>query len=198
MSERVGSWITTYSGRRFFPADPMPDEVCVEDIAHALSNVCRFGGHCASFYSVAQHSVLVSEIVPPHLALNGLMHDAAEAYVGDLVSPIKWHLRKLDRGRDSVFDLIESAVAVAISKRLSLPRLSREEDALVKRADLVALATERRDLLRPDGSEWPCLIGIEPDPRAIVPQDPRSAKLLFRSRFEWLNKMRGFEGQVEP
>ena len=82
-------WIETYTGKKVYPLEPDEKTLCVEDIAHALALTCRFGGHCSEFYSVAQHSCLVSDLCPGELKLAGLMHDAAEAYLGDVVSPIK-------------------------------------------------------------------------------------------------------------
>ncbi len=80
---------TTISGRRVSSLNPKPSDVSIEDIAHALSRVCRFGGHVPVPYFVAQHSVIVSQMVPPQLAMIGLLHDASEAYVGDMITPIK-------------------------------------------------------------------------------------------------------------
>ena len=94
MAARKGDWIQTFTGRAFYVLDPRPEDVDIEDIAHALSMQCRFAGHCREFYSVAQHSVTASWLVPPEDALWGLLHDAAEAYVVDLPRPIKraWQL----------------------------------------------------------------------------------------------------------
>ena len=83
------TWFLTTTGRQFWPASPDPEQIQIEDIAHALSNLCRFGGHTREFYSVAQHSVLVSQNVPDDLRLVGLMHDATEAYCGDMIRPLK-------------------------------------------------------------------------------------------------------------
>jgi len=96
-------WFLTASGKRFWPLDPRPEDICIEDIAHALSHICRFGGHVREPYSVAQHSVIVSMIVKPENALYGLLHDAAEAYAGDMVRPLK-------RGMPA-YRSIESAVS---------------------------------------------------------------------------------------
>ena len=82
-------WIMTYTGRHFTPFDPKIQDIDIRDIAHALSNICRFGGHCSEFYSVAEHSILVSILCPPELKLAGLLHDAAEAYLGDVPTPLK-------------------------------------------------------------------------------------------------------------
>lgn len=83
-------FITTYEGRMVHALDPNPGELYIDDIAHALSNICRFTGHVASFYSVAQHSVLVSRRLPVQHRLWGLLHDASEAFFADIASPFKW------------------------------------------------------------------------------------------------------------
>src|SRR5271165_4859950 len=82
-------WIQTYTGKKFFPMDPKPEDICIEDIAHSLSMICRFTGHSREFYSVAQHSVYVSELCSEQWMLHGLLHDAEEAYTNDLARPIK-------------------------------------------------------------------------------------------------------------
>jgi 5'-deoxynucleotidase YfbR-like HD superfamily hydrolase len=82
-------WIQTYSGIKMHPLSPTEEEISIEDIAHALSNLCRFTGHCNKFYSVAQHSVLVSVYSPRDYAMWGLLHDASEAYLNDIARPIK-------------------------------------------------------------------------------------------------------------
>ena len=83
------SWIQTYTGRKFFPLTDEPGEIDLRDIAHSLALQCRFNGHCRQFYSVAEHSVRVSHILPDEEAAWGLLHDAAEAYVSDLPRPLK-------------------------------------------------------------------------------------------------------------
>src|ERR1700724_2684254 len=83
-----GGWQQTFTGRRFYPLSPRVEDVCIEDIAHALSNICRYGGHCREFYSVAQHCNMVSDWMP-EFKLEGLLHDSPEAYIGDMVRPVK-------------------------------------------------------------------------------------------------------------
>lgn len=171
--ERRGDWFTTFSGITFYPLDPRPEEIEIEDIAHALAHICRYGGHCSKFYSVAQHSVLVSLIVPAHLALLGLMHDATEAYCGDMIRPLKDGCPDYRRVEDSLW----SAVRV----RFDLPEMTPE----IKYADLVALSTERRDLI-PSKREWRTTITHPPRFQRIVPEAPVLAKRRFLERFEEL------------
>ncbi|MBU0592465.1 MAG: metal-dependent phosphohydrolase [Gammaproteobacteria bacterium] len=175
------SYIQTFTGRRFYPADPRPWDVDIHDIAHSLSHLCRFNGHTRKFYSVAQHSVLVSVIVPESLALDGLMHDAAEAYLSDITSPVKPLLEELAL----IEARIHESIAIAMAARYMVP-MSRVIPPAVKHADLVMLATERRDLLTDTGDEWPCLAGIEPRHEQITAWDPETAKRMFLERFEEL------------
>lgn len=173
----AGDWFMTSSGRRAHVLAPEDTEIEIEDIAHALSMLCRFGGHCRQFYSVAQHSVLVSECVPARMALQALLHDAPEAYLGDVIRPLK---RELAR-----YTEIEETWWSAIAHRFDVPE---EQPPEIKRADLIALVTERRDLLLPhtwqpkEDRYGPIL----PDERPIVPLEPAAARDLFLSRFRAL------------
>lgn len=92
MSRANNEYIRTFSGRKFWALDPRPEDIELIDIAHALSNNCRWGGHCGPFYSVAEHSVLTAALLPRHLQLAGLLHDASEAYLIDLPRPIKYQI----------------------------------------------------------------------------------------------------------
>lgn len=153
------SWIQTYTGRAFDLLDPQPDMVVIEDIAHALSNICRFTGHTRVFYSVADHSCHVAEILPDELRLQGLLHDAAEAYIQDIATPLKWLLPD--------YKLIEQRVWKAIAAKFNLPEVL---DPQVKSADLCMLMTERRDLLSAPPHPWdPFFEAICPVPWHIIP-----------------------------
>lgn len=170
------TWILTQSGRHFDFAAPGPEQIEITDIAHALSHECRYAGHVHRFYSVAQHSVLASRIVPPEHALEALLHDGAEAYCKDIPSPLKALLP--DYGR------IEWTVDAAIRGKFDLPMcISRP----VKHADLILLATERRDLMPEDDTDWPILAGIQPLPETITPLDSRAAYKAFMAR--WIELM---------
>jgi uncharacterized protein len=199
-----GDWIQTYTGRRVYPLDPSPEDIDIADIAHALSNVCRFTGHVREFYSVAQHSVIVSECVPAPFALLGLMHDAPEAYIGDISRPLKKSLAALDdagpsSGRLGTYEPIrfaEGRLMDAIAARFGFGPPSvgqegyerREFDEAWQRvgaADVLLLATEARDLMGPLRPEWhhceangfPVLLA------PIVPVPPAEAEAAFLARF---------------
>lgn len=86
---RIGNYMHTYRGGKYWPFDPRAEDVFIEDIAHSLATKCRYAGHCQGFYSVAEHSVYCSYIGPQDEALERLLHDAAETYNGDLIRPLK-------------------------------------------------------------------------------------------------------------
>lgn len=167
------TWITTQSGKHFDYTSLSADAICIEDIACALSNICRFTGHVQDFYSVAQHSVHVSYLVPPEFALEALLHDAAEAYCSDINSQLKQLLPDYQRQI--------KAVEAVIAAKFGLPA---SMSATVKHADLVMLATERRDLDLDDGKHWPMLDGIEAGTSFLIaPLNPRQARVLFLQRY---------------
>lgn len=166
------SWILTARGKHFDYLDPRAEDIDILDIAQALANECRFGGHTRAFYSVAQHAWLTSWIVPAEHALEALLHDAAEAYCKDIPHPLKLLLPDY---RD-----IEERVDLTVRAAFGLPL---EMTAAVKHADLVLLATERRDLMPADATPWQILAGIEPLPRKIVAMQPSRAQAIFLKRY---------------
>ncbi len=137
------SWIQTYTGKKFDLADPQPDMVCIEDISHALSHLCRYTGHSRAFYSVAQHSILVASHLPREIALQGLLHDATEAYVGDVSWPLKQLLPE--------YKVIEQRVWRVIADKFGLPE---ELDPRVKEMDGILLMAEKRELLGEAPEPW--------------------------------------------
>ena len=171
---RTGPFIITVSGRKFFPLDPNPSDILIEDIAHALSNLCRWTGHVKEFYSVAQHSVLVAEHLPPHLALQGLLHDATEAYMADVNKPMKSILPD--------YQQYEAQLQIAICERFGL---RYPLDYRVKEEDTRSLATEKRDLM-PGASFWSPT--GEPWATKIEPQPPREAREDFLYLYRELTK----------
>lgn len=184
MSDRVGSWIQVFSGRRFYPLDPRPEEVHIEDIAHALANTCRFTGHVREFYSVGQHAVLVSTHSWPSHALWGLLHDAAEAYLVDLPRPVKQSLRAAGL---TVFDDLEARIMAAVCRRFGL---ADEQPESVTQADVLLLATEARDLMAPLAEGWHHIPenGYPVLPERIVPVGPVEAEQMFLDRFAELTR----------
>jgi len=172
------SWIQTYTGLAFDVRRPMSCDIRIEDIAHALSNLCRFGGHCRRFYSVAEHSVHVSYLVPPEHAFAALLHDATEAYCVDVPRPIK---ELLPGYRE-----IESGIWAAIAKAYDLPLVLPE---CIKEADNAMLLAERDALLDKSPAmtpAWAWAAGLTPANRAPMCLAPHGAKEAFLARFEEL------------
>jgi 5'-deoxynucleotidase YfbR-like HD superfamily hydrolase len=194
--ERIGEWIGMADGRRFWPLDPRPGEVDASDIAHSLARTCRFAGRCERFYSVAQHSVLVARLVKGagvddrELLLHALLHDAAEAYLGDIIRPVKGALWVERDGYFESFATTEARLLACIRARFGLQELSAEESNLIKAADDVALATEARDLM--GDPRWPGL--PEPIAEAVVPVPPVPAQRQFEHLLEQLTHT----GEPEP
>lgn len=167
------SSIETYSGKFFEVMDPQVDQIELYDIAHALSMLCRFGGHCEAFYSVAEHSVLVSLLVSPENALAALLHDASEAYLVDIPRPVKPFLEN--------YKIMENAILEKIAEKFSLPYPFAEE---IKLANNAQLKTEAKYLMAGRGENWGTwLDGITM--RGKIPKclQPIEAKQLFLTRF---------------
>lgn len=168
-----GSTILLSSGRYYDLAEPGP--LTIEEVAHALAHICRFTGHCKDFYSVAQHSVLVSYLVPPEHSLQGLLHDAVEAVVGDMASPLKALVPE--------YKAIEVRCEQAILAGFGLAWPLHDE---VKTADLIALRTEQRDLMGADHHTWLPTAGLVPDARRITVSTTHQAKSAFLRRYRYL------------
>lgn len=162
-----------------FPLDPRPEEICIEDIAHALSNLCRFTGHTRTFYSVAEHSVRVSWACDLNSALWGLLHDASEAYLCDISSPMK---RSSDFGQ--LYLRAEVKLMAAICQKYNL---AESCPAVVKICDARMLVTERRDLMGECDREWRAIdTAVKPYGGRIIPVSPETAEREFLTRFEQL------------
>lgn len=165
-------WIQTYSGVRFTPLKPDPDAIVIQDIARALSMQCRFNGQVKHFYSVAQHSVLVSHICNLEDRLWGLLHDASEAYISDFSSPLK-HSGLFDNYKE-----VEKKLQDAICVRFGL---DLDEPTSVKKADKIILATEGRDVLAMLRPDW--FKREKPLPFKIEAWSPEKAEEMFLNRF---------------
>lgn len=173
------AWIQTFTGRQFWPLEPDPADVVIEDIAHHLARKCRFNGATRRFYSVAQHSVLVAESLVGRgvgVQLLGLLHDAAEAYLPDVARPYKSQCWV----GDLRFDAAENEIRAAVLHGLGLFNCEIDRQLRVQRwiagADDRALATEKRDLMAKAPAGWglrakPWPKRIEPAAAAIAEQD---------------------------
>ena len=180
-----GPYLQTVSGRWVNPFDPDPEQLDIGDIARALANQCRFGGHCRVFYSVAQHSVIVSQLVQERGgdvedAFAALMHDASEAYLGDMPHPLK-HRSPLGAAFKEAEDHLEAALQQHFAIRPDVPE--------IKRADRALLATERR-AFSDEAWHWPELEGVEPLGRELIAMSPDEAKRAFLARYDELTARR--------
>ncbi len=169
MNEYEGHWITTFTGKKFHYLNPHPDEICIEDIAHALALTCRFGGHCREFYSVAEHSYRVSMIVDKEDKLAALLHDAHEAYLHDVPRPIKHDII----GYSEIANIVQYAIQSKFHINIRCPYH-------LKLADDTLLSTEARDIM-PTTQDWATL----PTPLSIriFPMNWRLAEKVFLDFF---------------
>lgn len=194
---RHGDWILTASGRRFWPLDPRPEEVALEDIALALSHLCRWTGHTKWHYSVAQHAVMVAVLVErfsPQLALAALHHDDAEAYIGDWSRPVKQAVEILRDGSGEKIQNTEHRILEVIFKALGI-ELPRREWEVIRVADNLVLRQEQRVLLPRDNAPGWDLLGEPPRGLRLPKLTPDEA------REHWLRMhyrlMRRLQGPVE-
>lgn len=204
-------WIQLVDGKPFFFLDPKPEDIDIYTIAHCLARECRWGNQLRHHYSVADHSVRVSYECNPEDALWGLLHDASEAYLIDIPTPIKMFLRhgidefvgRLDEllcctdvvsndDRDFIVKGIREACPDMLGYDEMERRIQRaicqrfglpeEMPASVVRADAVLLVTEKRDLAAPAPLPWGPE-GIEPLHKRIIPHSETDAKAEFIRRF---------------
>ena len=171
--DQPDSFIGTFSGLRFWPLDPDPAKILIEDIAHALGHLCRFGGHSSKFYSVAEHSVHVSQLCLPEHALWGLLHDASEAYLVDLPRPLKL-LPEFAPYREA-----ERRLQRVIAVRFGL---QPDQPASVAEADDTMLWIEAHSLLGSLPLE--AIRGTRPPFEITDPLPPVEAERLFLRRFK--------------
>jgi hypothetical protein len=177
---------TLASGHPFWSLVPSDDDVHIEDIASHLSRLCRFNGalkDSVEIYTVAQHSCLVSDHLPPELQLEGLLHDAQEYVLGDMAKPIKMNLATLSGGRDYWKEL-EHGVEAVIRAKFGLPAQMTPE---VKHQDYLAVAAEHRDLQNNLGLvDW----GTPPQtwPELIIPWSISRSRGEFMTRYRRLTR----------
>lgn len=181
---RAGDWIQTSSGRQFWPMDPRPEDVFIEDVAHALAHLCRYGGHVLKFYSVAEHSVHLARHVSPEHALWALLHDASEAYLVDVPRPIKPFLV-------NYYDA-EAKIMAAICERFGL---APEMPEAVKAADYAVLTDEREQNMAAPPVRW----NTDTEPLGIVLRcwHPLAAEQAFLTAFHDLTAYRKAGKAVE-
>lgn len=173
---RKGDWIRTFKGVEYWPLDPRPEDVLIEDIAHALANSCRYAGHTSRFYSVAEHSIIVSRLVAPELALSGLLHDATEAYVVDVPRPLKRYLTN--------YAEIEELNWQAIAKAFDLDPVMHES---IKNADNAILVKEMQIFM--NGQKPKAIYSnsnglVVPDDIVPIGMLPTWAEAAFMTRFK--------------
>lgn len=193
------AWIETYTGRRFDLLDPEPDQVSIIDIAHSLAAIVRFGGHARQRISVAEHSLFVSRIVAPEIAIHGLLHDAAEAYIGDITRPMK---ALLHDGAE-----LEERILQVIYEKYGLDRTGIHAwGPRIKAADNIALKLEAQAYMHSGGSTWsPWFQSIEVPPGLTLPAPVglHVAKSRFLTRFaeleptSWDCEPRPLEGDTD-
>ncbi|MGV6851375.1 MAG: HD family hydrolase [bacterium] len=167
--------ITTFTGLQLEVNQPKISQICIEDIAHGLSQICRFAGQCSHFYSVAQHSVFVSQHVPKKDALKALLHDASEAYMGDLHSGLKKIIPQ--------YKVIEDRLLEVIYKKFNLS-IQPLKPGTIKHADELSLLWESTQL----GMNIELDIDHEIPDRPIVHLNPKQASREFLNRFEELTQ----------
>lgn len=164
-------WITTYSGRKFIITQATADDIFIEDIAHQLSNICRFAGAVKTFYSVAEHCCRLCLIVPPEAEakLDALLHDAAEAYLTDLPSLIKRSLPK--------YMMMENKL-----RGLIYLKYGAVKNDSTKGYEDILTATEIRDLMNVRHNDW--FPQVAPLTATIIPWSPQLAEVFYLRLFE--------------
>jgi 5'-deoxynucleotidase YfbR-like HD superfamily hydrolase len=181
----AGPYLQTVSGRWVNPFDPDPAQLDADDIARALANLCRFGGHSRVFYSVAQHCVIVSRVIEERGgdvedAFAALMHDAGEAYLGDMPHPLK-HRSALGAAFRDAEDRLEEAIRDRFAIKPNVPE--------IKAVDRALLATERR-AFSAEVWHWPELEDVEPLDLELEPWSPDQAADEFAKRYAELEARR--------
>jgi hypothetical protein len=181
----AGPYLQTVSGRWVNPLDPDPAQLDAGDIARALANLCRFGGHSRVFYSVAQHCVIVSRVVEERGGdvedvFAALMHDAGEAYLGDMPHPLK-HRSALGAAFRDAEARLEQAIRDRFRVKANVPE--------VKNVDRALLAAERR-AFSAEVWHWPELEGVEPLDVELTAWSPDQAADEFAKRYAELEARR--------
>lgn len=172
--------VETRSGRVFHYQADDTNDIDITDIASALSKCCRFVGHCRRFYSVAEHSIYASYHVPAEYAMRALLHDASEAYLSDIASPIKRQMPE--------YKVIEERLMERIARRFNLEP-NFWHDPVIKRADMEMLKTEAYFLFDSKGAGWGIPEDLEMYTGTLVCYNPDAAEMLFLKRYEELTRV---------
>ena len=184
-------WIQSASGKVVTPLNLRPEQVNIHDIAHALANKCRYTGHTREFMGVGQHCLFGSELIDPKFALTFLLHDASEAYLPDIATPIKPHVHVKRTIPGSVvsetisWKQLEAEHIAVIGHALGIPDLLvGTESAEVKHMDQLMLAWEQRDLLGKPPRPWfPPGYLPAPPARELIVMSPPEAERLYLYRY---------------
>ncbi len=175
MITQVDSYIETFTGKKFYFLDPTQDSIDIIDIAHSLSMQCRFTGHTTKFYSIAEHSIMVSRLCPDEFKLWGLLHDASEAYLTDVASPVKPHLIN--------YKLMEKVIMEPICKKFGISKYMPDE---VHVADMEALRIEAYWLMKSKGNDWVINQDKKPLDESCTPLlglSPEETKFMFLEEY---------------
>lgn len=178
----LNPWTGTNSGNKIDLIDPQLDQITINDIASSLSKICRFNGQIKHFYSVAEHSIYVASLVPERLKLQALLHDAAEAYICDIPTPLKVLL-------GNCYTDIEQGLEHAIGAKFGVELVSL--DRLVKQADRIMVVTERNQL-QDVPAKWPDEYEnslLYPSNISISPRSVDRVEREFLEKFEEYSKL---------
>jgi hypothetical protein len=176
---RAQLWGETRTGRRYHPFAMTPEMVCLDDVVHSLSHTCRFNGHSRRFYSIAQHSMMVADLVEKELQRPGLrwpalMHDAPEAYAQDMIAPIRRGMPEYNAFYQNVERQVYFALGIHTTK---------EEQDLIRQADLLALAIEAEDLFSSRGESWDLPFAFDALTSTRFPLDTETSCVEIASKF---------------
>jgi len=181
LQEGKDTFLKTYTGKKVSILNPSEDDISLYDISHALSMQCRYNGHCSSFYSVAEHTVLGTSFMIKHDSSPAqikawLLHDATEAYVGDLIRPVKAHLQG--------FKDIEEVFATVINRKYGV-ELSDDILETIHYVDNVMVAWEKRDLMKGSKETWGGLPDISMYSLPVISgAPPQAAKMALKGLFD--------------
>lgn len=184
--ERIGDWMQTYTGKQFWPLDPHPNDFDERDIAHALGMTCRYGGHSRHFYSVAEHCWLMSQHVSPEAQLLALMHDAAEAYVGDMVRPLEQNMPEF---KDAELGILEAMWEWLCDLGVNVG-YTPEVDYEVNDADNRILLDEKQYLMPNSPEPWFQEGHYEPLGISLMCLEPQVAEGYWLDRFYFLTGLK--------